>query len=189
MQIHRLCKLCSFYEKLPEDFLDETDVDSYFYHYIFDNSQSHHRIACDGKGSNKKSFAMKLFQFWDLKTKQRYILQGDLNISRRELGCFSELLVKRASVYIFHYRTPKLRSDLQSRRTISLLITIKISLNFQINKFVNRSILEATTLAPFPSKILSYSVMNLYLQNLSTLTIAKSTISAKTDITLQTILI
>ena len=56
MQIHRLCKLCSFYEKLPEDFLDETDVDSYFYHYNFDNSQSHHRIACDSKGSNKKVF-------------------------------------------------------------------------------------------------------------------------------------
>ena len=29
-QIPSLCKLYSFYEGIPEEFLDETDVDSYF---------------------------------------------------------------------------------------------------------------------------------------------------------------
>ena len=29
-QIPSLCKLYSFYEEKPEEFLDETDVDSYF---------------------------------------------------------------------------------------------------------------------------------------------------------------
>ena len=34
-QLPSLCKLFSFYDELPEEFLDETDVDSYFYHNIF----------------------------------------------------------------------------------------------------------------------------------------------------------
>ena len=37
------------------------------------------------RGSNKKSFAVKLFQFCDLKTQQRYILEEEVNISKREL--------------------------------------------------------------------------------------------------------
>ena len=60
-QIPSLCKLYSFYEDIPEEFLDKTDVDSYFYHNIFDISQSQHRIVRVSRGSNKKSFAIKLF--------------------------------------------------------------------------------------------------------------------------------
>ena len=30
-QISSLCKLYSVYEEIPEEFLDETDVDSYFF--------------------------------------------------------------------------------------------------------------------------------------------------------------
>ena len=74
-QIPSLCKLFSFYEEIPEEFLDETDVDSYFYHNIFDISQSQHRIVRVSAGSNKKSFADKLFRFRNIKTQQRYILQ------------------------------------------------------------------------------------------------------------------
>ena len=72
--------------------MDETDVDSYFYHNIFDNSQSQHRIVRVSRGSNKKSFAIKLFQFCDLKTQQRYILQEEVNISKRELTCLVDNL-------------------------------------------------------------------------------------------------
>ena len=86
-QIASLCKLYSFYEEIPEKFLDETDVDSYFYHNIFDISQSQHRIVRVRRSSNKKSFAIKLFQFCDLKTQQRYILQEEVNIFKRELNC------------------------------------------------------------------------------------------------------
>ena len=56
-QIPSLCKLYSFYEEIPEEFLDETDVESQFYHYIFDISQSQHRIVRVSRGSNEKSFA------------------------------------------------------------------------------------------------------------------------------------
>ena len=31
-----LCKLHLVYEEIPEEFLDGTDVDSYFYHNILD---------------------------------------------------------------------------------------------------------------------------------------------------------
>ena len=54
-QISSLCKLYSIYEEIPEVFLDERDVDSSFYHSIFDISQSHQRIVRVTKGSNKKS--------------------------------------------------------------------------------------------------------------------------------------
>ena len=91
-QIPSLCKLYSFYEELPEEFLDETDVDRYFYHNIFDISQSQHRIVRVSRGSNKKSFAIKLLQFCDLKTQQRYILQEVVNISKRELTCLVDNL-------------------------------------------------------------------------------------------------
>ena len=63
---------------------------------------------------------------------------------------------------------------------------MKISLNTQIDKFVYRSDLETTIFAYFPSKSLNYTAVNLILPKLSTLTIAKITISTKTDITLQT---
>ena len=78
------CKFYSIYEKIPEEFLEETDVDSFFYHNIFDISQSQHRIVRVTRGSNKKSFAIKMFQFCDLKTQQRSILQEEVNISKRD---------------------------------------------------------------------------------------------------------
>ena len=44
------------------------------------------------RGSNKKSFAIRLFQFCDLKTQQRYILQEEVNISKKELTCLVDNL-------------------------------------------------------------------------------------------------
>ena len=64
-QISSLCNLSSKYDEVPEEFLDELDVDSYFYHSVLDISQSHHRIVRVSKGSNKNSFAFKVFHFCD----------------------------------------------------------------------------------------------------------------------------
>ena len=44
------------------------------------------------RGFNKNSFAVKLFQFCDLKTQQQYILQEEVNISKRELTCLVDSL-------------------------------------------------------------------------------------------------
>ena len=82
-QISSLCKLYSIYEEIPGEFLDETDVDSYFYHNILDISQSHHRIVRVSKGSNKKSFAFKLSHFCDSKLQQRFILKEEVSISKK----------------------------------------------------------------------------------------------------------
>ena len=87
-----LCKLYSLYEEIPEEFLDGTDVDNYFYQNIFVISLSQHRIVRVSRGSNKKSFAINLFQFCDFKTEQRYILQEEVNISKRELTCLVDNL-------------------------------------------------------------------------------------------------
>ena len=72
--------------------MDETDVDSYFYHNIFDISQFQHRIMRVSRLSNKKSFAIKFIQFCDLKTQQPYILQEEVNISKREVTCLVDNL-------------------------------------------------------------------------------------------------
>ena len=85
--IPSLCKLYSFYEKIAEEFLDETDVESLFYHIIFDISQSHVEQCELAEAETKKSLAIKLFQFCNLKTQQRYVLQEEVNISKRELTC------------------------------------------------------------------------------------------------------
>ena len=104
-QISSLCKLYSIYEEKLEEFLDETDVDSYIYHNILDISQSHHRINRVGKGSNKKSFAFKVFHFCDSKLQQRFILKEEVSLSKKRLRLystvwvnFSKLLIKQQSI-------------------------------------------------------------------------------------------
>ena len=70
-----LCKLYSVYEETPEEFLDKTDVDSYFYHNILEISQSQHRKVRVSKGSNEKSFAFKAIHFCGSKLQHRFILK------------------------------------------------------------------------------------------------------------------
>ena len=84
-QISSLCRLYSKYDEIPEDFLDETVVDSYFYHNILDISQFHQRIVRVSKGSNRKSFAFKVFLFCDSKLQQRFILKEEVSISTKEI--------------------------------------------------------------------------------------------------------
>ena len=91
-QIASLCNLHSFYEEIPEEFLGETHVESYFYHKSFEISQSHHRIVQVSRGYNKKPFAIKLFHFCYIKTQQRYSIQEEVNISKRELTCLVDSL-------------------------------------------------------------------------------------------------
>ena len=91
-QISNLCKLYSVYEEIPEDFLDKTDVDSFFHHNILDISQSQHRIVRVSKGSNKKSFAFEVFQFCDSKLQQRFILKEEVGISKKEIDSLLDSL-------------------------------------------------------------------------------------------------
>ena len=65
-----MVKWYTLYEGMPESFLDETDVDSYFYHNIMDIALIDNRIVGVSKGYNKKIFAFKLFEFCNLKIQQ-----------------------------------------------------------------------------------------------------------------------
>ena len=91
-QIPSLCKFYSFNEEIPEEFLDETVVDSYFCHNIFDISQSQHRIVRVSRGANKESFANELFHFCDLKTQQPYFLKEEVIICKKEITCLVDNL-------------------------------------------------------------------------------------------------
>ena len=93
-QISSLCKLYSIYEEISEEILDETDVDSYFYHNILDISQSHHRLVRKSKGSNEKSFAFKVFHFCDSKLQLRLILIEEVSISKKEIESLLDSLGK-----------------------------------------------------------------------------------------------
>ena len=91
-----------------------------------------------------------------------------------------------ATVHKFLHQNPKLRLNLQSQKTISFIIAIMISLNIHIDKILFPSNLETTILTSFSSKSLNYTSINLFLQKLSTLTIAKFTKFTSTDNKLQT---
>ena len=62
-QISSLCKLYSVYEEKPDDLLDKTDVDSYFFYDILDISQCHHRVVRVSKRSKKNLLHSKCFIF------------------------------------------------------------------------------------------------------------------------------
>ena len=124
-------KLFSFFEEILVKLLDDTNVVSYFYNNIVNFSQSQHRIKRVRRGSNKKSFAIKLFQVFDLETRQRFILQEEVNVFQKvkensffsadSLRGLSKFSIERASVNIFHFRNPRLELDLQSQNAIFLL--------------------------------------------------------------------
>ena len=86
----------------------------------------------------------------------------------------SKLLIKRLSVDRLQYRKPKLKLDLQSLEITSALITIAISLNVQLDNFVYGFASETTILRFFLPKRLNYTVSNVDLWKLSTLTIARN---------------
>ena len=174
--------------------MDETDVDSSFYYNNFDISQSQHRIVRVSRVSNKKTFATKLFNFCDLKTQQRYILQEEVNISERELTCLVDNLrdflksFDQASKCI-QTPLPKPKDEIGSTKSEDNLFAHYYN---DIMEHPNRQIRLSFRFGNniscvFSLKNLNYAAINLFLQILSTLTIVKITISTRTDITLQTI--
>ena len=85
-------KLYTIYEEVSESFLDETDVDSYFYHNILDIALIDNRIVRVSKGSNKGIFAFKLFEICNLKNQQRFILEEEVLVSLKELAAILNTL-------------------------------------------------------------------------------------------------
>ena len=120
-QISSLCKLYSVYEEIPEEFLDKTDVDSYFFHNILDISQSHNRVGRVSKGSNKKSFAF-IFVIQSCSTdsfsrKKSAFPKTKLSLYSTVWVNFSKLLIKPTKYHRFHYPNLNLRLDLPKQKT------------------------------------------------------------------------
>ena len=193
-QFSSSCKLYSVYEEIPEAFLDETDVDSYYYHNIYDISQSHNRIVRVSKGSNKKSFAFKVFQFCDLKIQQRFILKEEVSISKKEIESLLDSLGEFLKAFDqankvsqiplpkpkFEFGFTKAKDELFSHcyKDIVQQLNRQTRLSFRIEK--------KTKLASFRSKSLIITVIISFLQKLSTRVTVKLTISTRIDFLLRT---
>ena len=164
-----------------------------FYHNIFGVSQSRHRMVRFSRSSNKKSFAIKLFQFCDIKTQQRYILQEEVNISRRELTCLVDSLrnfLKTSDEASKCILIPLLKPKVEIGSTLS---NDKLFAHYynDIIEHPNRQIRLSFRFGNNKSCVFSIKKFEIhgnkfFLQSLLTLTIVKFTISARTDITLQT---
>ena len=85
-QLPSLSLLYSIYEDVPEQTLDETDADSYFYHNILDVTKTDNGLVRVSKGSKKNLFAIKVFIFCDLKAQQRFFLGEEISITKKELA-------------------------------------------------------------------------------------------------------
>ena len=192
-QISSLCKLYSVYEEIPEESLDETDVESYFYHNILDISQSHNRIVRVSKVSNKKSFAFKVFHFCDSKIKQRFVLKEEVSISKNEIESLLDSLGEFLKAFdqankVSQIPLPKPKFDIGFTKAKDELFSHCYK---DIAEHLNRQIrisfwFEKTTLAFSPSKSLNITVINSFLRKLSTWVTAKSNISTTIDFLLLT---
>ena len=91
-QIPTLSKLYTIYEEKPASFLDETDVDGYIYHNILHIVRINIRIVQVSKGSNKKLFDIKLFQFCNLKYQQKLVLEDEVSVPLKELAAILNIL-------------------------------------------------------------------------------------------------
>ena len=129
-----LCKLYSFYGKVPEEPLAETNVQSQYYWNFFDiqsrhqispsHTQSQYRKVRVSNSCNQNLFAVKLFQLRDSKTQQRLILQREAKNSKKEITSvvdslrkFLNILIRRAIFHRFYYRKPNQKLALQSQNT------------------------------------------------------------------------
>ena len=194
-QISSFCKLFPIYEEIPDKFLDETNVDSYFYHNILDISQSYHRIVRVSKGSNKKTFAFKVFHFCDSKLQQRFILKEEVSHSKKGIESLLDSLGEILKTFdqankVSQIPLPKPKFEIGFRKAKEELFShcykdIIEHLNRQIRLSVRFE--KKTRLASFASKRLNNTVINSFLQKLSTWVTAKSNISTRINFLLLTI--
>ena len=91
-QIPRLSNIYTIYKEVPESFLDQTDVDSFFTIICWTFPRIDTRTVRVRKGSNKKFFAFKLFQFCNLKNQLRFILEEEVSVSLKEFAAFLNTL-------------------------------------------------------------------------------------------------
>ena len=122
MQIPSLSKLYTIYAEVLESFLDETDVDSYFYHNILDIALFDNRIVRASKVSNKKIFAFKLFQVCNLKNQQNFIAEEEVSVSLKELAAVLSTLRQFSKKYDETVKFPALYPLLKPKQEIDFTL-------------------------------------------------------------------
>ena len=156
----------TIYEEVRESSLDETDVDSYFDHNVLDITLIDNRIVRVSKGSNKKTFAFKLFQFCNLKNQQRFILEEEVSVSFKELLAILNTLRQFLKQYDKTVKLAALHPLHKPKQEIGLTL-LKVELfahYFQyLKEHCNRQIrlsfrFELTTSVVSPSKSLKLLV-------------------------------
>ena len=90
-QVPSFCKMCSFYEEVTEELLDEHDVDSFLTH-ILDNSQSQNGRARVSKASFKNLLQSSSSNFCYSKTQHRFILQRGKKFFKKKTQVFVDSL-------------------------------------------------------------------------------------------------
>ena len=80
-QLPALFTLYNINEEIPENFLDESDIDSYFFYSILNISTVEGRLLRLSRSSNKNLFIFKLFNFDSSKSTQQYLLAEELTVS------------------------------------------------------------------------------------------------------------
>ena len=86
--ISSLSILYIIYEEFPESFLDETDVDSYFYHNNLDIALIDNRIVRVSKGSNDKILLSNYFSFATRKINKDSFLKRGVSFVKRTCSYF-----------------------------------------------------------------------------------------------------
>ena len=172
--------------------MTETVVVSYLYRNRFDISRSPHRIARVSKRSNKDSSAIKLINFSDLKTHQRFILLEEMNNSKKEPSSLVESL--RENIKNLHKMSKCFRISLP--KTENEIRSTKSNDKFFAHycKDVIEHPIKKNCIIPISNNISCVFSINIFepqsnqitLTEITTLTITIFTISARRDITLQT---
>ena len=70
----------------PKVSLNESDVDSYFYHNLLDIALIDNGIVRVSRISNGKIFAFKLYQFCTMKNQQRFNLEEQVSVSLKDFA-------------------------------------------------------------------------------------------------------
>ena len=123
-QVSRLCKLYSVYEEIPEEFLDEIDVDNTFittfwtFHSLatelFELAEDPTKTLLHLKRLN---FAIQSYGSDLFSRKKSAFPKKKLSLYSTVWVNFSKLLIKPTKYRRFHYPNQNLRLDLQKQKT------------------------------------------------------------------------
>ena len=167
--------------------MDKTDVDSYFYHNTLDFSESHHGIVRVKKGSNKKPLAFKVFYFCDSKLQQRFVLKEEVSISKKDIESLLDKLGYIVKAFdqankVLQIPLRKLKFGIGFTKAKDELFSHRYrDIVEHLNKQFRLSFLfEKNKTCVFFIKNLNFTMINSFLQKLSTWVTTKSNTSLKT---------